>query len=117
MVGTGSASSSPRLLIVGAGIGGLSLAAALSGSKFLCELVERRNRSLDDGTGITISSEGLEALGHLRCSDEAKRKGRLIEKVVVANQLGERLGCIDFRAINRRDRAALSIRRPVLRDV
>jgi 2-polyprenyl-6-methoxyphenol hydroxylase-like FAD-dependent oxidoreductase len=70
-----------RILIVGGGIGGLSLAAALTGQGLDCEVVEREPAWTTVGAGITVYPNGIRALGSLGLADAVVAAGHPITTV------------------------------------
>ncbi|MEY9626061.1 FAD-dependent monooxygenase [Sinorhizobium fredii] len=61
-----------RVLIAGAGIGGLSAARALEINGIDCEVVEKRERPPTEGTGIFLLGNAARALGDLGLLDEVR---------------------------------------------
>jgi 2-polyprenyl-6-methoxyphenol hydroxylase-like FAD-dependent oxidoreductase len=64
-----------RILIVGGGIGGLSLAAALAGRGLACDVVEREPAWTTVGAGITLYPNGIRAFGALGLADAVVAAG------------------------------------------
>jgi 2-polyprenyl-6-methoxyphenol hydroxylase-like FAD-dependent oxidoreductase len=102
-----------RILIAGAGIAGLSLAAQLRTSSHRCEVVEKAETARPDGSGLTISFNGARALQRLGCLSEVEKQGRVIDRVVIANRTGERLDVLDLRAAQQRFGLTFAISRPL----
>jgi 2-polyprenyl-6-methoxyphenol hydroxylase-like FAD-dependent oxidoreductase len=70
-----------RVLIVGAGIGGLALAQALDGDDVIVDVVERTAALTAAGVGIVLHPNGMRALGALGLSDAIARAGNVIRSL------------------------------------
>ena len=68
-----------RVLIVGGGIGGLTLAAALHADGLDVELVEREPRWNPSGAGLSIQPNGLRVLNRLGLDTAMVRAGCVIK--------------------------------------
>jgi 2-polyprenyl-6-methoxyphenol hydroxylase-like FAD-dependent oxidoreductase len=88
-----------RLLIVGGGIGGLSLAAALHRQGFTPELVERGTEWRATGTGIGVLANGMRALRVLGLEGAVARAGAVLRRWRYCNAQGEILCDIDLEAL------------------
>src|SRR4030095_2452778 len=64
-----------KILIIGAGITGTSLAALLEQAGFVPDVVEKMSRWEKSGYGITIMSDGLEVLRKLELVTTVREKG------------------------------------------
>jgi 2-polyprenyl-6-methoxyphenol hydroxylase-like FAD-dependent oxidoreductase len=69
------------VLIVGGGIGGLCLAAALTQRGIYCEVVEREPAWTTVGAGISFYPNGVRALRRLGLGEAAVSAGAVIERV------------------------------------
>jgi 2-polyprenyl-6-methoxyphenol hydroxylase-like FAD-dependent oxidoreductase len=79
-----------RVLIVGAGIAGLSVATALARSSSIeCDLVERDRDWTTIGAGITLHPNGMRALRTLGLADAVEAAGQPIELVRTLTAGGE----------------------------
>jgi 2-polyprenyl-6-methoxyphenol hydroxylase-like FAD-dependent oxidoreductase len=78
-----------KVLIVGGGIAGLSVATALSMRSIDCEIVERDREWTTIGAGVTLSPNGMRALGTLGLADAVEAAGRPIELVRTLTEGGE----------------------------
>jgi 2-polyprenyl-6-methoxyphenol hydroxylase-like FAD-dependent oxidoreductase len=78
-----------RMLIVGGGIGGLSLAAALHQRGFTPELVERSTEWRATGLGIGVLANGMRALRALGLDDAVERAGAVLRHWRFCNARGE----------------------------
>ena len=67
------------VLIVGGGIGGLCLAAALTRHGIACEIVEREPAWTTVGAGISFYPNGVRALRRLGLGEAAVSAGATIE--------------------------------------
>jgi 2-polyprenyl-6-methoxyphenol hydroxylase-like FAD-dependent oxidoreductase len=78
-----------RVLVVGAGIAGLSVASALARVSIECDLVERDRDWTTIGAGVTLSPNGMRALGTLGLADAVEAAGQPIERVRTLTERGE----------------------------
>src|SRR4051812_42398519 len=88
-----------RILIVGGGIGGLSLATALHQRGFAPELVERGKEWRASGTGIGVLANGMRMLRTLGVADAVERAGVVLRGWTYCNARGERLCRTDLEAL------------------
>jgi len=77
------------ILIVGGGIAGLALGAALSQRGIACELIERESTWTTVGAGITLYPNGLRALAALGLAEDVQRAGSPVDIVRTLNSQGE----------------------------
>lgn len=80
-----------QILIVGGGIAGLSLAAALRRQDFAAELVERSKDWPAIGAGINLPANGVRALRALGAGRAVERAGTVIRRWGFFDQQGEML--------------------------
>jgi 2-polyprenyl-6-methoxyphenol hydroxylase-like FAD-dependent oxidoreductase len=85
-----------RILIVGGGIAGLTVAAALRQSGFDPQLVERNTSWLTVGAGIAMQPNAMRALRRLGVATAVENAGALIRRFVFRDQRGETLCAIDL---------------------
>jgi 2-polyprenyl-6-methoxyphenol hydroxylase-like FAD-dependent oxidoreductase len=78
-----------RVLVVGAGIAGLSVAVALAPRSIECDLVERDRDWSTIGAGITLSPNGMRAMRALGLADDVEAAGHPIEVVRTLTERGE----------------------------
>ena len=76
------------VLIVGGGIGGLCLAAALTRRNIACEVVEREPAWTTVGAGISFYPNGVRALSRLGFGEAAVSAGAVIEMVRTCDREG-----------------------------
>jgi 2-polyprenyl-6-methoxyphenol hydroxylase-like FAD-dependent oxidoreductase len=88
-----------RILIVGAGIAGLSLATALQKQNFVVEVVERSPTWSITGAGITLPANGVRVLRALGLGDAVERDGAIIRQWGFFGQQGELLCNTDLEAL------------------
>lgn len=103
----------PRILIVGGGIGGLSLAKALQNHEIPFELAEKRKVWKHEGTGIALPANATWALHQLGFESEVNEKTKHIKAMSFTTDQDELLICEDitevhnsgaqFRSIHRAD--------------
>ena len=79
------------ILIVGGGIGGLSLAACLARRGIDCELVERERAWTTVGGGITLYPNGMRALGAFGVSSEVEGGGVVLDRFRTLDRHGRLL--------------------------
>jgi 2-polyprenyl-6-methoxyphenol hydroxylase-like FAD-dependent oxidoreductase len=76
------------VIIAGAGIGGLSLAAALRRAGRPCTVLERAPQLLAAGAGITLSPNALAALEHLGLRDAVRAAGHELTAAAICDRRG-----------------------------
>ena len=91
--------TAPRILIVGGGLAGLSLACALRGSRFDVEHVEQRATWSPSGAGIAMQPNAMRALHQLGVGDAVQRAGFRIERWVFRDRAGQALCDIDLESV------------------
>jgi salicylate hydroxylase len=74
---------STRVVVVGAGIGGMTAAVLLARAGAEVELLERATRIRAVGAGILLQPNGLAVLGGLGLDEPLHRAGRRVEAVMV----------------------------------
>ncbi len=72
----------PRILVVGAGIGGLTAAIALRQACFHVEVFERAVELKEVGAGIGLSANAIRVLKHLGLMQQVVERGTVIEAAV-----------------------------------
>jgi 2-polyprenyl-6-methoxyphenol hydroxylase-like FAD-dependent oxidoreductase len=85
-----------RILIVGGGIAGLTLATALHRQGFVTELVERSPTWQTIGAGIMLHGNGMRVLRTLGMSVEVEQAGTTLRNWSFCDQQGELLCKIDL---------------------
>jgi 2-polyprenyl-6-methoxyphenol hydroxylase-like FAD-dependent oxidoreductase len=80
-----------RILIVGGGIGGLSLATALHRQGFISELVERSPTWPAVGAGIALHANGVRVLRTLGLGEAIDRAAAIIPRWQFLDQQGDLL--------------------------
>jgi len=88
-----------RVLIVGGGIGGLTLARALHQQGFDTEVVERNRDWRTDGAGLSVQPNGMRVLKHLGLGTPVLDAGRIVGRWLFADQFGEVLCDIDLEEV------------------
>lgn len=88
-----------RILIVGGGIAGLTLAVALHRQGFPAELVERSPTWQAIGAGIMLHGNGVRILHQLGISDDVEQAGTILRRWSFCDQQGELLCEIDLPAL------------------
>ena len=90
--------TTPRVLIVGAGIAGLALARALGRRDFTAEVVERTPEWETSGTGLYLPGNSVRALAELGIWAELAARAHPIVRQRVLDHRGRRLADIDLRS-------------------
>src|ERR1041385_3538684 len=72
----------PKILIVGAGIGGLTAAIALRQAGFRFEVFERAAEIKEIGAGIGLSAKAIRVLKHLGLMEQVVNRGSVIKSAV-----------------------------------
>jgi 2-polyprenyl-6-methoxyphenol hydroxylase-like FAD-dependent oxidoreductase len=88
------ASGAMRILIVGAGIGGLAVARATRQHGLECEIVERGSAQPGPAAGIYLPGNGMAALRRLGLAEEVAAHGAVVGRRRLFDDKGRRL--IDF---------------------
>ncbi|WP_337188161.1 FAD-dependent monooxygenase [Phenylobacterium sp.] len=107
-----------RILIVGGGIAGLTLAAALSGGSHEVDLIERAPGWALVGAGIGIGVNGMTAMARLGLADAITARGQPLSAWEILTLAGRRLHRFDFGPIAARHGVnSVSIHRAHLHEV
>jgi 2-polyprenyl-6-methoxyphenol hydroxylase-like FAD-dependent oxidoreductase len=88
-----------RILIVGGGIGGLSVAGALHACGFAPELIERSDAWRAVGAGIAMQPNGIRVLRTLGVGTAIERAGTVIRRWDFCDEQGEVLSETDLTAL------------------
>ena len=88
-----------RVLIVGAGMAGLTLAIALKRQGLAADMVERQATWPVHGAGIYLVGNAMRALGALNLADDVLRDGALIQTQTLMNHRGRQLAVIDTASV------------------
>jgi len=103
-----------RVLIVGGGMAGLSLAIALRQRGLSAEIVERADEGAGTGAGLYLVGLGTRALGALGLADAALREAYLNRTQTFRNHRGARLAELDVEAYWASCGTCLGLQRAVL---
>jgi 2-polyprenyl-6-methoxyphenol hydroxylase-like FAD-dependent oxidoreductase len=85
-----------RVLIVGAGIAGLTLANALNRKGIRPLIVEVSSNLRPPGLGLSLQPNGVRALGHLDLAEAVAAGGRVGRQMVTANAAEEPIRTMDL---------------------
>jgi len=107
---------SDLVLIVGAGIAGLSLSIALAQRGVRSEIVERSPDWRSDGAGLFTCANGLAALDRLGVGPAVRERGVPIRQRRIETARGRSVMVVDERDIWGGDRDSLGISRSALQD-
>ena len=88
-----------RILIVGGGIAGLTLASALHRQGFTTELVERERTWHAVGAGIAVQPDGMRMLNALGMGAAVEQAGAVIRRWSFFDEQGEQLCETDLQAL------------------
>jgi 2-polyprenyl-6-methoxyphenol hydroxylase-like FAD-dependent oxidoreductase len=81
-----------NVVIAGAGIGGLTLAAALRRRGVRVTVFERASQFTTAGAGIALPANGVKALQTLGLDDAVIRAGMVVARAVILDSRGQQLG-------------------------
>jgi len=81
----------PKILIIGAGIGGLTAAIALRQAGFLVEVLDRATELKEIGAGIGLSANATRVLGRLGLLQRVLDRGTVLKSVVSYTSRGKLL--------------------------
>jgi 2-polyprenyl-6-methoxyphenol hydroxylase-like FAD-dependent oxidoreductase len=102
---------SPRILIVGAGIAGLALAAGLRQCGITPAIIDIGGVSLSRGLALMLTSNVALALRRLNMDGPVIDRGVVLERAIQTDASGAPIGSHDFRPANERYAANLGITR------
>jgi len=106
-----------RILIVGGGIAGLTLATALHRHGLSAELVERSTAWDATGAGILLHANGVRMLRALGLSEAVEQAGTIVRRWRFFDQQGEVLCDIDLEELWRGVGPCIGIERPRLQEI
>jgi len=84
------------ILIVGGGIGGLTVGAALRSKGFAPTIVERTDEWAPVGAGIVLGINAMNVLGRLGLTDALLERGRVLDAMKLTDLNGETLSAMSF---------------------
>jgi 2-polyprenyl-6-methoxyphenol hydroxylase-like FAD-dependent oxidoreductase len=93
-VQSGFLTSKPRILIIGAGIGGLTAAITLRQAGIDAHVFERAAELKEVGAGIGLSANAMRVLRHLGLMERVLQKGTIIEAVTTYTRTGQKIGSL-----------------------
>lgn len=105
-----------RVIVVGAGIGGLVLARALGQLGAAVELVEVAETPRAVGAGITLGANAMRILSGLGLGEEVTRRGRSITAGAITDSEGRVLSSASLDEIEARYGRSVAIARPALHE-
>ena len=106
-----------RILIVGGGIAGLSLAAALRRADLPCEVVEQTPSWAPVGAGIALSVNAMRVLRSIGVEEAFAGRSHRLGEMAITDARGRVLGRSDLKTLEPRFGASLAVHRAVLHDV
>ncbi len=89
-------SSNIRVLIVGAGIAGLSIAIALRQLGLTARVVEKRRTFDEEGTGLHLPANAVRAAGQLGLGVFLERRATRISHIIYTDGQGRELAALDL---------------------
>lgn len=105
-----------RVLIVGGGIGGLTLAAALQQRGIEARVVERTPRFSPVGAGIVLGVNAMKVMSQIGVAEAIAARGIEVGVARVADFRGRTLTALDFQALPRDVGRAIAIHRAALHE-
>ncbi len=105
-----------RILIVGGGIGGLTLAAALKVRNIQADLVERAAAWMPIGAGIVLGLNAMKVLGRIGVGSSVARRGIEVGVARITDARGENLSSLDFATLPNDVGRAIALHRASLHD-
>jgi 2-heptyl-3-hydroxy-4(1H)-quinolone synthase len=106
-----------RILIVGAGMAGLTLAISLRRQGLSPDIVERQPEWPAHGAGIYLVGNAVRALGSLQLADEVLKNGSTIRTQTLLNARGRQLAVIDTASVWAGCGPCVGIRRASLQSI
>lgn len=100
-----------KVIVAGAGIGGLTAAIALSRHGVEVEVVERAAELLPLGAGLTLQPNAMRALDALDLAGPVERAGARLGPTVLRTSSGRRLGGMDLSRLSKEVGPAVGIHR------
>lgn len=94
--------SKNRLIIAGAGIGGLTLAIALQRKGIDVKIVEQTSAIKPLGAGLVLAANAVKAFAEIGIEKEVLRAGKALKKLVIKDRRGRVLTSTDSEQISRR---------------
>jgi 2-polyprenyl-6-methoxyphenol hydroxylase-like FAD-dependent oxidoreductase len=106
-----------RILIVGAGMAGLTLATSLRRQGLNPDIVERQQSWPVHGAGIYLVGNAMRALGSLNLANEVLQNGSIIRKQILLDARGRQLAVIDTESVWAECGPCVGIRRADLQSI
>lgn len=106
-----------RILIVGAGMAGLTLAISLRRQGLNPDIVERQPGWPTHGAGIYLVGNAMRVLGSLQLANEVLQNGSTIRTQTLLNAAGQQLAVIDTESVWAKCGPCVGIRRASLQNI
>lgn len=105
-----------RLVVVGGGIAGLSVAAGLGRAGYRVEVVERVERWAPVGAGITLGANAMAVLRGLDVHEALMERGAVLGRGAITDARGRELMVSDFEAVRAELGPTVAVHRAALHE-
>lgn len=108
-----------RFAIIGAGIGGLTLAAALQQKNIQVDIFEQASVIKPLGAGLGLAANAVKAFKEIGIHEDVLKAGKILKKISIKDKSGRLLTAMDSETLSRKFGVTgnFTIHRPDLHDV